>query len=259
MRALLRSALGLLLGVVAQLWLATLRLRVVAHPDLAQHGDVPWVLSFFHGAQWPLLAWKRRRPTLVMVSHSADGAIQSRALGLLGFRVVRGSSSRGGARGLAAIVRGLRRGDVDAAFAVDGPRGPYGAPKPGAALAAQRSGGVLVPMGSAVASGMTLARAWDRFVLAWPFARVVVVLGAPIDVRAMTSGDAIVALRNGILGAQTTALTTLAEIMRNSPKLQGVLDATQPVSGRLSPKLNGLGTPPVKPRASFTGDRTDHA
>lgn len=220
--------MGLVLGGVARVWLATLRLRVVTHPALAQHGDVPWVLSFFHGAQWPLLAWKRRRPTLVMVSHSADGAIQARALGLLGFRVVRGSSSRGGARGLAAIVRGLRRGDVDAAFAVDGPRGPYGAPKPGAALAAQRSGGVLVPMGSAVASGKTFVRAWDRFVLAWPFARAVVVLGAPIDAGAMTSDDAIVALRNGIVEAQTAAAAVLAELRRTRPQLQRFVEAAPP-------------------------------
>ena len=229
MRALLRSALGLLLGVVARLWLATLRLRVVVHPALAQRGDVPWVLSFFHGTQWPLLAWKRRRPTLVMVSHSADGAIQARALGLLGFRIVRGSSSRGGARGLAAIVRGLRRGDADAAFAVDGPRGPYGEPKPGALLAAQRSGGVLVPMGSAMARGTTFVRAWDRFALAWPFARVVVVLGAPIEVDSMAS-DATVALRNGIVEANATALTELVKVRRNAPELQSFPAAPPPAT-----------------------------
>lgn len=174
------AVLGTLLGLVARVWLATLRVRVEMHPDLAQHGGVPWVLSFFHGTQWPLLAWRRRRPTMVMVSHSADGALQARALGVLGFLVVRGSSSRGGARGLAAIVRRMRREPVDAAFAVDGPRGPHGVAKPGAALAAQRAGGILVPMGSAVASGKTFSRAWDRFVLAWPFSRVTVVLGAPL-------------------------------------------------------------------------------
>jgi lysophospholipid acyltransferase (LPLAT)-like uncharacterized protein len=227
MRALLRTALGLFLGVVARLWLATLRLRVVVHPELARHGDVPWVLSFFHGTQWPLLAWRRRRPTLVMVSHSADGAIQARALGLLGFRIVRGSSSRGGARGLAAIVRGLRRGGADAAFAVDGPRGPYGDVKPGAALAAQRSGGVLVPMGSAVASGTTFVRAWDRFALAWPFARVVVVLGAPIEAAELAS-DVTVALRNGIVEANATALTALSEIRRNTAELQDFPGAGAP-------------------------------
>ncbi|MDB4944087.1 MAG: putative lipoprotein [Labilithrix sp.] len=170
---------GTLLGLLARVWLATLRLRVEVHPALAV-GDVPWVLSFFHGTQWTLLAWRRRRPTLVMVSHSRDGQLQAAALGVLGFRVVRGSSSRGGARGLAAIVRGLRAGASDAAFAVDGPRGPRGVVKPGAALAAARSGGVLVPMGSAARHVRVFERAWDRFELAWPFSPAVVVLGAPL-------------------------------------------------------------------------------
>ncbi|MEZ0229450.1 MAG: DUF374 domain-containing protein, partial [Planctomycetota bacterium] len=95
--------LGLLLGVVARMWLATLRVRLELHPSLLteEAARTPWVLSFFHGTQWPLLAWKRRRKTAVMVSLSKDGAMQARALGLLGFDVVRGSSSREGARGLA--------------------------------------------------------------------------------------------------------------------------------------------------------------
>jgi lysophospholipid acyltransferase (LPLAT)-like uncharacterized protein len=215
----MRALMGIVLGVVARLWLATLRLRVVVHPALAAHGDVPWVLSFFHGTQWPLLAWKRRRSTLVMVSHSADGAMQARALGLLGFEVVRGSSSRGGARALAAIVRRMRGGDVDAAFAVDGPRGPYGAVKPGAALAARRAGGLLVPMGSAVAHGRTFARAWDRFVLAWPFSRVVVVLGAPLE-PAHAAPEAAVALHHAIASANAMAATALAAPGRKMLSLQ---------------------------------------
>lgn len=178
-----RVLLGLVLGVVARLWLATLRVRLEVHPELARVADVPWVLAFFHGTQWPLLAWKRRRRTVVMVSHSDDGAMQARALSVLGFDVVRGSSSRGGARGLAALVKRMRAGE-DAAFAVDGPRGPYGVAKPGALVAARRTGAVLVPMGSAVRAGWgrrkVFTRAWDRFVLAWPFAEVAIVLGAPL-------------------------------------------------------------------------------
>lgn len=177
-----RAALGILLGFVARVWLMTLRVEVDVHPGLSI-GDAakrPWVLAFLHGKQWPLLAWKRRRRTAVMVSLSNDGAIQTRALSMLGLEVVRGSSSRGGARGLAAIVRRLRDGH-DAAFAVDGPRGPYGHPKPGVVLAARRSDALIVPMGSAMGAGKVFDRAWDRFALAWPFARVVVTLGAPLD------------------------------------------------------------------------------
>jgi lysophospholipid acyltransferase (LPLAT)-like uncharacterized protein len=178
-----RALLGLLLGVVARIWLRTLRVTVQVHPALeGEAAHRPWVLAFFHGTQWPLLAWRRRRRTAVMVSLSADGAMQACALSVLGFAVVRGSSSRGGARGLAAVVRLLRRGDHDAAFAVDGPRGPYGLPKPGVFVAAARGGAVLVPMGAAVACGKVFHRAWDRFTLAWPFSRVAVVLGPPIEV-----------------------------------------------------------------------------
>ncbi len=172
---------GIALGIVARVWLASLRVRVVAHPALAQVQGRPWVLAFWHGTQWPLLAWRRRKPTVVLVSLSSDGAIQARVLGILGLRVVRGSSSRGGTRGLAAVVRAMRNDGADAAFAVDGPRGPYGVVKGGAVAAARAAGGVLVPLAGAVRHGVVLRSAWDRFAIAWPFTRVEVALGAPIE------------------------------------------------------------------------------
>jgi lysophospholipid acyltransferase (LPLAT)-like uncharacterized protein len=199
-----RVLLGVLVGLVARVWLATLRVRVVVDPalELEAAASRPWVLAFFHGTQWPLLAWKRRRPTLVMVSLSRDGAMQARALSLQGFRVVRGSSSRGGARALAALIRRMRREEADAAFAVDGPRGPYGVAKGGAVSAARAAGAWLVPMGGGVSRGVVLARAWDRFAIAWPFTRVTVTLGAPIDPRA---DDACALLETAIVRANVEA------------------------------------------------------
>ncbi|AKV02050.1 putative lipoprotein [Labilithrix luteola] len=213
----LRAVGGLLLGLLARVWLATLRLRLEIHPELEAVRDVPWVLSFFHGTQWPLLAWRRRRRTVVLVSLSKDGDIQARALGMLGMSVVRGSSSRGGARGLAALVRRLRAGATDAAFAVDGPRGPYGTVKPGASMAAKRAGGVLVPMGSAAMRAKVFTRAWDRFVLAWPFSTVSVVLGPPLDADAgdMETAAAIVAANvraRAILAPETASMVACSGI-----------------------------------------------
>jgi len=178
-----RAIAGVLLGLVARLWLATLRVRVVAHPALARAADRPWVLAFWHGTQWPLLAWRRRRETVVLVSLSRDGAMQARALALQGLRVVRGSSSRGGARGLAGLVRAMRARGTDAAFAVDGPRGPLGVVKGGVVVAARAAGAVLVPMTGLARRGFVLRRTWDRFAIAWPFTRVEVRLGEPIDPR----------------------------------------------------------------------------
>jgi lysophospholipid acyltransferase (LPLAT)-like uncharacterized protein len=204
-----RALAGRLLGFLARAWLATLRVRLHVDPALASVAGRPWVLAFWHGTQWPLLAWRRRRRTVVLVSFSPDGAMQSRALAVQGFSVVRGSSSRGGARGLVALVRAMRRDDADAAFAVDGPRGPRGVVKEGAVLAARASRGVLVPMGGAVSRGMVLRRAWDQFAIAWPFSTVAVVLGPPIE---PTSGrDVSADLRAALERANEAARALLAD------------------------------------------------
>jgi lysophospholipid acyltransferase (LPLAT)-like uncharacterized protein len=175
------GVLGVLVGLVARIWLATLRVHVTMDPELStQDGERPWVMGFWHGLQWPLFAYDRRRPTVVLVSLSRDGSMQARALALQGLRVVRGSTSRGGARGLVGIVRKLREG-YDAAFAVDGPKGPLGVVKGGVVVAARAGGARLVPVGAAIAKGIVLERAWDRYAIAWPFSRVEVVFGAPIE------------------------------------------------------------------------------
>ncbi len=189
----MREGLGFLVGLLLRVWLATLRVQLRVEPSLGSV-TAPWVLAFFHGTQFPLFAWRRRGPTAVLVSLSRDGTLQAGILRALGFRVVRGSSSRGAARGAAALVRRARAGD-DLAFAVDGPRGPRGSVKPGAAWAARRAHGALVPMGGAVARGRVFSRTWDRYTLAWPFSRVGVVLGPPLAASASAHeiGEAICA------------------------------------------------------------------
>lgn len=173
---LLRRALGTLIGWVARLWLSTLRPVVLgALPDGGPH-----VLALCHGQQFCLLAARPSRRLGVLVSRSADGEIQAAALPRLGIEVRRGSSSRGGAAGLAAMIRLLRVG-ANVAFAVDGPRGPYGSVHPGAIAAAKSAGARLVPVAACPARAMVLRRAWDHFELPLPFTKVVLAVGAPID------------------------------------------------------------------------------
>lgn len=194
----LRRALGALLGAFVRVWLATLRLTIEVDPALgwdparaprrrpssSARADVPWVLALWHGQQVPLLRWIRRRSTVVLVSLSSDGELLAGALGVLGYDVARGSSSRGGAGGLRGVVRKLRAGS-DAALAVDGPKGPRRVVRSqgsevGAASAARLSAGVVVPMAAACSARWVLSRTWDQFELPRPFARVAVVLGAPL-------------------------------------------------------------------------------
>jgi lysophospholipid acyltransferase (LPLAT)-like uncharacterized protein len=186
----IRRALGFLLGLVARAWLASLRLTLVLDPALSRAGAVPWSLAFWHGHQFALLRWPRRRPTVALVSRSPDGELLASAFTRLGMGAERGSSSRAGASGLKAIVRRLRKG-LDAAFAVDGPRGPRGMVQSasggvGAALGARLAGGVVVPMAAAAPAKIVFSRSWDRFELPLPFSRVAIAIGAPIDPRDAT-------------------------------------------------------------------------
>ena len=166
-------------GAFARLYLATLRLSLTLDASLDLADPRPWVLCFWHGDQFSLLRWRRRRSTVALVSHSKDGQMQARRSASRAFGRARLELARR-LRGLRAIVRQLRSGR-DAAFAVDGPRGPRFSVAPGASSAAELSSGLLVPMGSAAPHGITLERAWDRFRIPLPFSRVAVWLGAPRD------------------------------------------------------------------------------
>ncbi len=108
---------------------------------------------------------------ILMVSRSRDGERIARVAEQLGIRVVRGSSSRGGARALLEMVRAMREPTL-AGHLVDGPRGPRREVKPGLVVMAQRSRAALVPMTYYVSHKWT-ARSWDRFQVPLPFTRIV--------------------------------------------------------------------------------------
>lgn len=128
------------------------------------------VLAFPHGELLPLFLCHAGLGVQVLVSRSRDGDRLSPLLVASGYTVARGSSSRGGAEGLAALEQGLREGR-SAALAVDGPRGPAGVAKPGAAALALRTGRPLVVLRAWSRFALRL-RTWDRFLVPLPGARV---------------------------------------------------------------------------------------
>lgn len=182
---------GAILGCLVRVLSLTWRVTLVVPEGLFARRE-PLVFAFWHGKQLALQAAPMRRQAVVMVSHSKDGTLQASALRLLGFRVIRGSSSRGATRATKRILRELASGNLDAVFAVDGPKGPREKAKPGAARVAASSGAALVPLGSASSSRIVLGRAWDRFEVPLPFARVAIVAKEPLEVaRAAELGPAI--------------------------------------------------------------------
>lgn len=134
----------------------------------------------WHEVLLPLLWQHRGQGIAIVVSEAREGQYLADFAGSLGYRTVRGSSTRGGARALLGAVRELQAGRA-VAFTPDGPRGPRRKLKPGVVAAAQRGGGVIVPI-HAEADRAWRLRSWDRFVIPKPAARVVITYGRPFQV-----------------------------------------------------------------------------
>lgn len=124
-----------------------------------------------------LLAWDGW-PATLLASLSKDGEIAAHLIESRGFRVVRGSSSKGGKEALEELIRSVRSGDI-VGITFDGPRGPALVPKPGVAVcAAHASAGLffawIEPLPNAVFQKPLVMRlgSWDRFFLPLPFARI---------------------------------------------------------------------------------------
>ena len=94
-----------------------------------------------------------------------------------------------------AMIRAVR-GGADAAFAVDGPRGPLHSAKRGALVVAERARAELVPVACAARRTWVLHQAWDRFEIPLPFTTVAIAVGRarrfePSERGAVELGEAI--------------------------------------------------------------------
>ncbi|MBI5286709.1 MAG: lysophospholipid acyltransferase family protein [Deltaproteobacteria bacterium] len=124
----------------------------------------------------------RHKEVLTIASRSRDGEVIARVMERLGFKVVRGSSSRGGGRVLKEMVEYLKRGNARiAAITVDGPRGPAGKVKPGILFLAQTSGVPIYPVRCMAKRSISLNN-WDRTKIPLPFNHLIFRLGEPLEV-----------------------------------------------------------------------------
>jgi len=161
---------------------AVLRIRELNGRSYHGHGPGgDFVFSFWHGEQFVLCYHHRNEGVVVMSSLSRDGEIQAGILQRLGYEVVRGSSTRGGERALVEAIRLVKKGH-SAAFAVDGPRGPYHEIKPGLLYLARKAGRPIIPVSSASRRYSVFSKAWDRYELPWPLTRTVVLYGEAVTV-----------------------------------------------------------------------------
>lgn len=157
----------------------------------------PCLYAHWHGDELVLVPYYSYRKLAVLSSLSKDGTLMARTLELLGYQVFRGSSSKGGARGLIGLIRAVKEGS-QAALAVDGPRGPIYEVKPGIVELANRTGMPIVPLRCRASRAWYIPRAWNHSYVPKLFARVEVEYGEPLPANA--SPEAVKAKLDAITG-----------------------------------------------------------
>ncbi len=94
-----------------------------------------------------------------------------------GNKMVRGSTTRGGVRALAELVRLLKK-DVKIAITPDGPRGPRWKIQSGVVYLAAKTGVPVVLLAASVKHAFYF-KSWDSFQFPFPFSKAVLNIGEP--------------------------------------------------------------------------------
>ena len=115
-----------------------------------------------------------------LISAHDDGRLIARAIGWLGMRSIKGSSSRGGSQAMIEMVRRAKEGK-HIVFTPDGPKGPLSTVKDGIIRLASLSGSQITPVGLSVKHSWKI-RSWDRLIIPKPFSRGVGIIGKPITI-----------------------------------------------------------------------------
>jgi lysophospholipid acyltransferase (LPLAT)-like uncharacterized protein len=127
------------------------------------------------------------RHVTTMISRSRDGEYVARLASWLGFRIVRGSSSRGGTRAVRELARRIREGELGGMLA-DGPQGPARVAKLGTVMIARDGGAPIIPVLWGADRCWTF-NSWDRYLLPKPFARIVLYAAEPLWIPQTAKGE----------------------------------------------------------------------
>lgn len=180
--------------VIIILWILRVTLRwrePVYAASLKEALSGPFIMTFWHSRLVLPCWWYKsiRKGTTrnlnVIISAHGDGRIIAAAMEALGFEITTGSSSRGGARALAQMIRVARDGG-DLCVTPDGPRGPAEVVKRGVIDLAMHTGLPIVPLSFRVSSCWRI-RSWDRLIIPKPFAVAQFWVGRPMVVSKSAS------------------------------------------------------------------------
>jgi hypothetical protein len=136
------------------------------NPEIARRTGQRYIYAFFHEIMlFPAYFWAWPEMQILISDHR-DGEMITQVVQRLGFGVVRGSTTRGGARALREMQTRVDRGHL--CVTPDGPRGPRRTVQQGTTYLASRTGLPIVGVGMAFQRPWR-AKSWDRFAVPRPF------------------------------------------------------------------------------------------
>ena len=180
-RILIRLAGIVFFGFIKVLGMMTrFEVRGMEHLEAIEAAGKLPILCFWHDRILLSTYFFRKRGVLVMSSQSFDAEYTARAIQRFGYGVIKGSSTRGGSRGLIEMIRAMRSG-YPTGFSIDGPRGPRYEAKPGPVILAKKTGDPILPF-VIEPQGFWTVKSWDRMHIPRPFTKAVVIISDPIYV-----------------------------------------------------------------------------
>lgn len=143
-------------------------------------GDARYLYAVWHDSMIVPAFGGSQHATAALTSRHQDGSFVALVLRAIGMQSVRGSTNHGGADALRKLLAVLEHKNV--VITPDGPRGPRRVMSRGMVFLASHSGRAIVPTASCCSSAWYVKGSWTELMIPRPFARVVLLAGAPIAV-----------------------------------------------------------------------------
>lgn len=178
------SLIALILKILGK----TLRIRIEKGSELIDDINkkkLPVIMNFWHNRLFFFCSFyanrfvKKGLPVTTLVSLSKDGDFATAVAQKFKSEVIRGSSSRAGAKALLQMVRTMRKKGRSIIMLPDGPRGPAYEYKPGAIYLASLNRSPIYLFGCTMEKKWVL-NSWDSMCIPKPFSKVIVKVDGPI-------------------------------------------------------------------------------
>jgi lysophospholipid acyltransferase (LPLAT)-like uncharacterized protein len=147
--------------------------------DLSGSGSL--LYAFWHNRQIILFNTHRNMNLCILTSSSNDGDWVANISKILGYDVVRGSTSRGGGKALVTMLKVMKKGK-NIGIAIDGPRGPVYEAKSGLLYLAQKQRSPIILVAGSMKNFWQLTT-WDNFMIPKPFTKIIIKYDGPFYVK----------------------------------------------------------------------------